>query len=94
MKLTSSRCNAVGVESSSAKLVRSPSAYIVSRAVHRPTCESRIPCNKASTKVVLVDAKEGFRMMGHGERDLKIGDKVTTRFETFTGHIVPYFVKS
>jgi uncharacterized OB-fold protein len=43
--------------------------------------------------VVLVDATEGFRMMGHGERDLKIGDRVKARFETFAGRIVPYFAK-
>lgn len=44
--------------------------------------------------VVLVDADEGFRMMGHGDRDLKIGDRVKARFEKFTDHIVPYFAKA
>ena len=65
--------------------------FAISIVTRAATAEARAHVPYA---VVLVDAKEGFRMMGHGERDLKIGDKVTTRFETFTGHIVPYFVKS
>ena len=43
--------------------------------------------------IVLVDAKEGFRMMAHGDRDLAIGDPVTARFVPFAGQIVPYFGK-
>ena len=43
--------------------------------------------------IVLVDAKEGFRMMAHGDRDLAIGDPVTARFVPFAGGVVPYFEK-
>jgi uncharacterized protein len=41
--------------------------------------------------VVLVDMREGFRMMGHGDRDLLAGDNVQARFEMFTGRLMPYF---
>jgi len=44
--------------------------------------------------IVLVDAAEGFRMMAHGDRDLKIGDAVTLRFTRFIDRLVPYFAKS
>ena len=43
--------------------------------------------------IVMVDAKEGFRVMGHGDRELKIGDKVAVRFEKFIDRIVPYFAR-
>jgi hypothetical protein len=33
-------------------------------------------------------------MMAHGDNDLEIGDKVTARFEPFTGRLVPCFAKS
>jgi uncharacterized OB-fold protein len=64
--------------------------FAISVVTRAATAEARAHVPYA---VVLVDANEGFRMMGHGERDLKIGDRVTARFETFTGRIVPYFVK-
>jgi uncharacterized OB-fold protein len=64
--------------------------FAISVVTRAATAEARAHVPYA---VVLVDASEGFRMMGHGERDLKIGDKVSARFETFTGHIVPYFAK-
>ena len=65
--------------------------FAISVVTRAATAEARAHVPYA---VVLVDAAEGFRMMGHGDRDLKIGDKVTARFETFTGHIVPYFAKA
>jgi uncharacterized OB-fold protein len=54
-----------------------------------PETRAHVPYN-----IILVDAAEGFRMMAHGDNDLAIGDKVTTRFELFTGRLVPYFVRS
>ena len=36
---------------------------------------------------------EGFRMMGHGDRALTIGDRVSATYQTFTDHVVPYFVR-
>jgi uncharacterized OB-fold protein len=60
---------------------------VVSRAA-TPEARAHVPY-----AVVLVDAREGFRMMGHGDRDLKIGDPVKVRFETFGGRLVPHFRK-
>jgi uncharacterized OB-fold protein len=44
--------------------------------------------------IALVDLTEGIRVMTHGDRDLKIGDAVTLRFEKFIDHLVPYAGKS
>ena len=54
-----------------------------------PETRAHVPYN-----IILVDAAEGFRMMAHGDANLTIGDKVAARFESFTGRLVPYFVKS
>ena len=43
--------------------------------------------------IALVDLAEGVRVMAHGDRDLKIGDAVSLRFEKFIDRIVPYFGK-
>jgi uncharacterized protein len=65
--------------------------FAISVVTRAATAEARAHVPYA---VVLVDANEGFRMMGHSDRDLKIGDKVKARFEKFTDHIVPYFAKA
>ena len=39
----------------------------------------------------LIDTAEGFRMMAHGANDLAIGDKVTARYQQFTGRLVLFF---
>jgi uncharacterized OB-fold protein len=65
--------------------------FAISVVTRAATAEARAHVPYA---VVLVDTTEGFRMMGHGDRDLKIGDKVKARYEKFTGHIVPYFAKA
>ena len=44
--------------------------------------------------IVLVDTAEGFRMMAHGDNDLKIGDRVTARYARFTDRLVPYFART
>jgi uncharacterized protein len=54
-----------------------------------PETRAHVPYN-----IILVDTAEGFRMMAHGDNDLTIGDKVTARFELFTGRLVPYFAKA
>jgi uncharacterized OB-fold protein len=64
--------------------------YAISIVTRAATAEARAHVPYA---VLLVDADEGFRMMAHGDRDLKIGDRVKARFEKFTDHIVPYFAK-
>jgi uncharacterized protein len=53
-----------------------------------PETRAHIPYN-----IVLVDTAEGFRMMAHGDNDLRIGDKVTARFVQFAGRLVPYFAR-
>jgi uncharacterized OB-fold protein len=65
--------------------------YAASLVVRAATPEARahVPYN-----IVLVDAKEGFRMMAHGDVDLNIGDRVTARFARFTGRLVPYFTRT
>ncbi len=62
--------------------------YATSLVVRAATPETRahVPYN-----IVLVDASEGFRMMAHGDSDLAIGEKVTSRFAQFAGRLVPYF---
>ena len=45
--------------------------------------------------ILLVDMEEGFRMMAHGDSNLKIGDKVTAQFKPFAGGVLaPYFVQA
>jgi uncharacterized OB-fold protein len=59
--------------------------------VHRAPSEalrSRVPY-----LIALVDMEEGFRMMGHGDARLAIGEPVQARFERFGETLVPYFHK-
>jgi uncharacterized protein len=58
---------------------------LVARAA-TPETRAHVPYN-----IVLVDIAEGFRMMAHGDRDLVIGDRVSARFVSFAGRVVPYF---
>jgi uncharacterized OB-fold protein len=62
--------------------------YSMSQVLRAGTPEARehVPYN-----IVLIDAAEGFRMMAHGAHDLAIGDKVTARYISFTGRLVPFF---
>jgi uncharacterized OB-fold protein len=65
--------------------------YATSLVVRAATPEARahVPYN-----IVLVETAEGFRMMAHGDHDLKIGDRVTARYARFTGRLVPYFARA
>jgi uncharacterized OB-fold protein len=54
-----------------------------------PETRAHIPYN-----ILLVDMSEGFRMMAHGDNGLAIGDRVTARFASFAGRLVPYFEKA
>ena len=58
-------------------------------------CRAATPETRAYApyNIVLVDMGEGFRMMGHGDHELAIGDAVEARFVTFAGRTVPYFGK-
>ena len=64
--------------------------YATSLVCRAATPETRVhvPYN-----IVLVDTREGFRMMAHGDNDLAIGDRVTACFVPFAGRIVPYFAR-
>ncbi|HZP93747.1 MAG TPA: OB-fold domain-containing protein [Burkholderiales bacterium] len=59
---------------------------------HRAPTETLRPY--APYLIVLVDAEEGFRMMAHGDRTLRIGERVQARFVDFGGTLVPYFEKA
>jgi uncharacterized OB-fold protein len=65
--------------------------------VHAVTLVTRAPSDElrphAPYLIVLVDADEGFRMMAHGDRLLKIGDRVRCRFSTLAGKLIAYFEK-
>lgn len=63
--------------------------------VHAASLVTRAPSEElralAPYLIVLVDAEEGFRMMAHGDKELKIGDRVTVRFVRFADRLLPYF---
>src|SRR3954452_4105449 len=54
--------------------------FAATLVVRAATSEARahVPYN-----MVLVDAAEGFRMMAHGDADLKIGDRVRAEYRRF-----------
>ncbi|MDZ4367822.1 MAG: OB-fold domain-containing protein [Afipia sp.] len=64
------------------------SATLVRRAA-TPETRALVPY-----AILLVDMAEGFRMMAHGDIDLRIGDHVVAEFRPFTGLRMPYFVKA
>ena len=45
----------------------------------------------AAHDVKLVDVDEGFRMRGHGEPSLAIGDRVRCSFRAVADRLLPYF---
>lgn len=53
-----------------------------------PETRAHVPYN-----MLLVDTEEGFRIMAHGDNDLKIGDDVIASYRPFAGKMVPYFEK-
>jgi uncharacterized OB-fold protein len=65
--------------------------------VHTGTLVHRAPSDEfralAPYRIVLVDIDEGFRMMGHGEPGLAIGDRVRCRFKALGERLLPYFEK-
>lgn len=65
--------------------------------VHARTLVARAPTEElrahAPYLIVLVDADEGFRLMAHGDPDLKICDRVRARFTDLAGKKIPYFEK-
>jgi uncharacterized OB-fold protein len=65
--------------------------YATSLVCRAATAETRahVPYN-----ITLVDMSEGFRMMAHGDNDLKIGDPVSAQYRRFTDRLVPYFART
>ena len=65
--------------------------------VHAITLVHRAPSDEfraaAPYRIVLVDAVEGFRMMGHGDLSLAIGDRVRCSIRNIAGRWLPYFEK-
>jgi uncharacterized OB-fold protein len=63
--------------------------------VHAVTLVARAPSPEmralAPYLIALIDAEEGFRMMGHGDKSLKIGDAVVGRVVRFADRSLPYF---
>ena len=45
----------------------------------------------APYRIVLVDVAEGFRMMGHGNEALVIGDRVRCDVRHIAGRLLPFF---
>lgn len=66
-------------------------------AVHAITLVHRAPSDEfraaAPYRIVLVDVVEGFRMMGHGDLSLAIGDRVLFRVRNIADRLLPYFEK-
>jgi uncharacterized protein len=63
--------------------------------VHATTLVARAPSQDlrsiAPYLIVLIDAEEGFRMMGHGDKSLRIGDAVVGRVVRLSEHYLPFF---
>lgn len=65
--------------------------------VHASTLVYRAPSDEfraaAPYRIVLVDLVEGFRMMGHGDLSLALGDRVLFRMRNIADRLLPYFEK-
>ena len=63
--------------------------------IHAATLVTRAPSDAlrahAPYLIVLVDADEGFRLMGHGAPQVGIGARVRCRFVSFGGRLIPLF---
>ena len=64
-------------------------------SVHASTLVHRAPSDAfraiAPYCIVLVDMADGFRMMGHADPSLAIGEPVRCRVKTIAGRALPYF---
>ena len=63
--------------------------------VHASTLLQRAPNDEfraiAPYRIVLVDVVEGFRVMGHGDAELGIGDPVRCEVRQIAGRALPFF---
>ena len=66
--------------------------------VHASTLVQRAPSDEFRAivpyRIVLVDMDEGFRVMGHADASLAIGDVALCRIETIAGRPLPFFSAS
>jgi len=66
--------------------------------VHASTLVQRAPSDEFRVvvpyRIVLVDMAEGFRVMGHADPSLAIGDAAMCRIETIAGRPLPFFTAS
>jgi uncharacterized OB-fold protein len=58
-------------------------------AVHRAPTEAMRPYTPYT--ILLIDMEDGFRMMGHGTADLRIGEAVRAGYRCVAGKLMPYF---
>jgi uncharacterized protein len=65
--------------------------------VHAGTLVHRAPDDEfralAPYRIVLVALEEGVRVMGHGDPDIMIGDRVEARYLRVANRLIPYFDK-
>ena len=63
--------------------------------VHAVTLVTRAPSEElrayAPYLIALVDTDEGFRLMAHGDKGLRLGDRVRARFITLADRLLPHF---
>ena len=63
--------------------------------MHASTLVQRAPSDEfrviAPYRIVLVDVADGFRMMGHGDKALVIGDQVRCDVRYVAGRLLPFF---
>ena len=82
-------CPACGHASPESSVSGGAGTVHASTLVHRaPTDDFRAA---APYRIVLVDLAEGFRMMGHADLSLAIGEPVQCRIRTIAGRLLPYF---
>ena len=66
--------------------------------VHASTLVQRAPNDEfraiAPYRIVLVDVLEGFRVMGHGDAELSIGDAVRCEVRQIAGRPLPFFTRN
>jgi uncharacterized OB-fold protein len=66
--------------------------------VHATTLVQRAPSEEFRAivpyRIVLVDMAEGFRVMGHAEPSLAIGDAAVCRIVTIAHRPLPFFTAS
>ena len=82
-------CPACGGDAPAAEISAGVGTVQASTLVHRaPSDDFRAA---APYRIVLVDIAEGFRMMGHGEPTLAVGDRVRCQVRSIAGRLLPYF---